>query len=103
MVGAGGVRRGLWEPGAGGSTGNKMWGVRGGGGGRLPGEDSRGVCTVLDDCDSQHLTGLAAASGSLPDLNPEYSLEGLKLKLQYFGHLIRRVDFIRKDPDAGKD
>ena len=28
----------------------------------------------------------------------------LKLKLQYFGHLMRRVDsFIGKDPDAGKD
>ena len=27
----------------------------------------------------------------------------LKLKLQYFGHLMRRADSIRKDPDAGKD
>ena len=26
----------------------------------------------------------------------------LKLKLQYFGHLMRRVD-IEKDPDAGRD
>ena len=46
----------------------------------------------------------------LKEINPEYSLEGwiLKLKLQYFGHLIRRSDslefyFIREDPDAGKD
>ena len=41
---------------------------------------------------------------SLPkENNPEYSLEGLllKLKLQYFGHLMQRID-IRKDPDAGK-
>ena len=39
-----------------------------------------------------------------PKGNPEYSLEGLmlKLKLQYFGHLIRRAD-IWKAPDAGKD
>ena len=31
---------------------------------------------------------------SLKEINPEYSLEGLmlKLKLQYFGHLIRRTD-----------
>ena len=39
-------------------------------------------------------------------INPEYSLEGLmlKLKLQSFGHLIRRTDsFEKKDPDAGKD
>ena len=27
----------------------------------------------------------------------------LKLKLQYFGHLIRRTRLIGKDPDAGKD
>ena len=27
----------------------------------------------------------------------------LKLKLQYFGHLMRRVDFIGKDSDAGRD
>ena len=38
-------------------------------------------------------------------INPEYSLEGLmlKLKLQYFGHLMRRADSFGKDPDAGKD
>ena len=36
----------------------------------------------------------------LKEINPEYSLEGLmlRLKLQYFGHLIRR-----KDSDAWKD
>ena len=27
----------------------------------------------------------------------------LKLKHQYFGHLMRRAELIRKDPDAGKD
>ena len=26
----------------------------------------------------------------------------LKLKLQYFGHLIQRADFIGKNPDAGE-
>ena len=37
-------------------------------------------------------------------ISPECSLEGLmlKLKLQYFGHLVRRAD-IWKDPDTGKD
>ena len=25
------------------------------------------------------------------------------LQLQYFGHLMRRVDLLEKDPDAGKD
>ena len=36
---------------------------------------------------------------------PWVSLEGmmLKLKLQYFGHLMRRVDSLEKDPDAGRD
>ena len=28
----------------------------------------------------------------LKDINPEYSLEGLMLKLQYFGHLMQRAD-----------
>ena len=42
---------------------------------------------------------------TLKEISPEYSLEGLmlKLKLQYFGHLIRRTDFIRKNSDDGKD
>ena len=41
----------------------------------------------------------------LKEINPECSLEGLmlKLKLQYFGHLMQRTDSLRKDPDAGKD
>ena len=38
------------------------------------------------------------------DINPEYSLEGLllKLKLQYFGHLMRRVDSLEKTLMLGK-
>ena len=28
----------------------------------------------------------------LKEINPEYSLEGLMLKLQYFGHLLQRAD-----------
>ena len=43
----------------------------------------------------------------LKEISPEYSLERLmlmlKLKLQYFGHLMRRTDSLEKDPDAGKD
>ena len=41
----------------------------------------------------------------LKEINPEYSLEGLllKLKLQYFDHLMRRADSLEKDPVAGKD
>ena len=36
----------------------------------------------------------------IKEISPEYSLEGLKLKLQYFDH---RMWLIGKDPDAGKD
>ena len=34
----------------------------------------------------------------LKEINPEYSLEGmvLKLKLQYFGHLVQRADSLEK-------
>ena len=41
----------------------------------------------------------------LKEINTEYSLEGLmlKLKLQYFGHLVWRADSLEKDPDAEKD
>ena len=41
----------------------------------------------------------------LKEINLEYSLEGqmLKLKLQYFGHLMQRADLLEKDPDAGTD
>ena len=41
----------------------------------------------------------------LKEISPEYSLEGLmlKLKLQYFDHLMQRTDSMEKDPDAGKD
>ena len=40
----------------------------------------------------------------LKEISPEYSLEGLMMKLQYFGHLMRRADSLeKKDPDSGKD
>ena len=40
----------------------------------------------------------------LKEINPEYSLEGLmlKLKLQYFGHLMRRADSFEKTLMLGK-
>ena len=40
----------------------------------------------------------------LKEINPEYSLEGLmlKLKLQYFGHLMQRVDSLEKILMLGK-
>ena len=40
----------------------------------------------------------------LKEIRPEYSLEGLmlKMKLQYFGHLIQRVDSLEKALMLGK-
>ena len=72
-------------------------------------------------------TSRRSSQSILKEINPEYLLEGpmLKLKLQQFGHLMRRANslektdaeaeasilwspdlksqLIRKDPDAGKD
>ena len=40
----------------------------------------------------------------LKEISPEYSLEGLmlKLKLQYFGHLMQRTDSLEKSLILGK-
>ena len=40
----------------------------------------------------------------LKEISPEYSLEGqmLKLKLQYFGHLMRRTDLLEKTQMLGR-
>ena len=41
----------------------------------------------------------------LKEISPGCSLEGLmlKLKLQYFGHMMQRTDLLEKNPDTGKD
>ena len=41
-------------------------------------------------------------SSFLKEINPEYSLEGLMLKLQYFGHLRQRADSWEKTLMLGK-
>ena len=38
----------------------------------------------------------------LKEINPEYSLEGLLLKLQYFGHLMGRADLLENTLMLGK-
>ena len=38
----------------------------------------------------------------LKEINPEYSLKGLKLKFQYFGHLMRRANSLEKTLILGK-
>ena len=49
-------------------------------------------------------TARASNQSILKETKPEYSLEGLilKLKLQYFGHLMRRVDSLKKTLMLGK-
>ena len=48
--------------------------------------------------------GIARRSNQsiLKEINPEYSLEGLMLKLQYFGHLMGRTDSLEKTLMLGK-
>ena len=52
-----------------------------------------------------YCTARRSNQSNVKEIDPEYSLEGLtlKMKLQYFGHLRRRADSITKDPDTGKD
>ena len=38
----------------------------------------------------------------LKEINPEYTLEGLMLKLQHFGHLVQRTDSLEKTLMLGK-
>ena len=50
------------------------------------------------------MTARRSNQSILKEISPEYSLEGLmlKLKLQYFGHLIRRTDSSEKTLMLGK-
>ena len=51
-----------------------------------------------------HWTARRSNQSILREINPEYSLEGLMLKLrhQYFGHLMRRADSLEKSLMLGK-
>ena len=46
--------------------------------------------------------GRIAYESILNEINPEYSLEELMLKLQYFGHLMRIIDSLEKTLMLGK-
>ena len=50
------------------------------------------------------LTARRANQSILKEISPEYSLKGLmlKLKLQYFGHLMQRTDLLEKSLMLGK-
>ena len=47
-------------------------------------------------------TAKSSNQSILKEINPEYSLEGLMLKLQYFGHLMQRNDSLEKTLSLGK-
>ena len=49
-------------------------------------------------------TARRSNQSTLKEISPEYSLEGLmlKLKLQYFGHLMRKADSLEKTLIVGK-
>ena len=49
-------------------------------------------------------TARKSNQSTLKEISPEYSLEGLmlKLKLQYFDHLMQRTDSLEKTPMLGK-
>ena len=51
-----------------------------------------------------HWTGRRSNQSILKEINPEFSLEGLmlKLKLQYFGHLMQRANPLEKTLIVGK-
>ena len=59
-------------------------------------------CGVQED--SWESLGLQGVQSILKEISPEYSLEGLmlKLKFQYFGHLRRRTDSLEKTLMLGK-
>ena len=49
-------------------------------------------------------TARSSNQSTLKEISPEYSLEGLmlKLKLQYFGHLVQKADSLEKTLMLGK-
>ena len=60
---------------------------------------------VLEKTLESPLDQTRRSNQSIPkEINPEYSLEGLmlKLKLQYFGHLMQRTDSLEKTVMLGK-
>ena len=59
---------------------------------------------VLEKTLESPLTARRSNQSILKEISPEYSLEGLmlKLKLQYFGHLMQRTDSLEKTLMLGK-
>ena len=62
---------------------------------------TQGLNPDLSHC-KQTLIFEAIREALLKEINPEYSLEALMLKLQYFGHLMRRAISLKKTLILGK-
>ena len=59
---------------------------------------------ILEKTLESPLTAQRSNQSTVKEIGPEYSLEGLmlNLKLQYFGHLMRRADSLEKTLMMGK-
>ena len=57
---------------------------------------------VLEKTLESPLTARRSNQSILKEISPEYSLEGLMLKLQYSGHLMQRTDSLEKTLMLGK-
>ena len=57
---------------------------------------------VLEKTLGSPLTARRSNQSILKEISPEYSLEALMLKLQYFGHLLQRADSLEKNLMLGK-
>ena len=55
-----------------------------------------------DSLESLELSAKRWNQSILKEINPEYTLEGLMLKLQSFGHLMQRTDSLEKTVMLGK-
>ena len=61
-------------------------------------------CGIVEDCWRVPRTARRSNQLILKEINPKYLLEGfmMKLKLQYFGHLMQRADSLEKTLMLGK-
>ena len=59
-------------------------------------------CGVGEDSRESPLDSRRSNQSTLKEISPEYSLEGLMLKLQSFGHLMGRADSLEKTLILGK-
>ena len=57
---------------------------------------------ILEKTFESHLDSRRSNQWIIKETNPEYSLEGLMLKLQSFGHLMQRPDLLEKTLKLGK-